>query len=91
MTNEKIIEAEQERLILDEWPRFPDDTDWNGRDLLVLLNSGRNPFGDALDVKSLIHEIESCLRNGIAEIPLVTYGANHFVRKLECHLSSQAR
>lgn len=80
MSSEKVLRAEEDQTLLDEWPQLSDGTEWDGTGLLALLSTGRSPFGDALDVKALIREIEYYISSDIADIPIVTYGANHFVR-----------
>lgn len=65
--------------LYDEWPKLPDGVDWDGTDLLGLVRDGQNPFGDALDVRALVREIESSINIEITDIPIVSYGANHFV------------
>ena len=64
---------------LDQWPKSADGMDWDGSGLLHLLERGKNPFGDDLNVDSLMNELEHSLRATIEDVPLVTFGANHFV------------
>ncbi|PNY29795.1 Uncharacterized protein TCAP_00295, partial [Tolypocladium capitatum] len=70
--------VEDEQRILDEWPKMPDGTDWDGSSLLVLFDHGESPFQGAWDVQSLICEIEQSLNSRVVDIPTVSSGANHY-------------
>lgn len=78
MATETAIGVNSQRCIYDEWPKLPDGVDWDGTNLLDLVKLGQNPFGDALDVQALVREIESSINIEIADIPIVSHGANHF-------------
>lgn len=67
---------------LDQWPKSADGTDWDGAGLLHLLERGKNPFRNDLNVESLMHDLEHSLGATIEDVPLVTFGANHFVSSL---------
>ena len=80
MSVEKITSMPSEVNKLDPWPQNADGSNWNGAGLLPLLAQEKSPFGDALDVRSLMDELEHALgERRIDDIPVVTFGANHFV------------
>lgn len=63
----------------DEWPKMPDGTDYDGKDLLNLLRDGKSPFADVWDVNLLIREIEEHLNTKVVDIPFIYHGANSYV------------
>lgn len=79
MSTKSVTGPDDERYILDEWPRSADGTEWDGTHLMHLIQDDASPFGDALDVVSLVKEIEYSLDTIVNDLPLVAYGANHFV------------
>lgn len=80
MSVEKIATETREEDKLDQWPKNADGSNWDGAGLLPLLEREKSPFGDALNVQSLLSELEYSLGGAINDIPVVTFGANHFVR-----------
>lgn len=82
MSVEKITTEPREEDKLDEWPKNADGSNWDGAGLLSLLEREKSPFGDALSVRSLMDELEYSLGATIDDIPVVTFGANHFVSKI---------
>lgn len=42
----------------DDWPKMPDGSDFDGKQLLTLVHSGNSPFHGVWDVNLLIREIE---------------------------------
>jgi len=53
---------------------------YDGKNLLSLVRSGKNPFADhGLDMDLVISEIEEGLRANVVDIPLVTEGAHNLV------------
>lgn len=49
------------------------------------MNQQQNPFGSDLNVKALFYEIEKALGATIEDVPVVTYGANHFGFSVRLH------
>ena len=64
----------------DDWPKMPDDSDFDGKNLLTLVRKGQSPFDGAWDVNLLIQEVEENLHSQVIEIPTVYDGANFYVR-----------
>ncbi|EHK25424.1 uncharacterized protein TRIVIDRAFT_143871 [Trichoderma virens Gv29-8] len=62
--------------VCDDWPKMPDGTDYDRKQLFDLVLSGKSPFSDVWDVKQLIQEIEEHLDTKIVDIPYVHDGAN---------------
>lgn len=71
--------VEDEQQILDQWPKMPDGSDWDGSSLLTLFDRGESPFRGAWDVQGLIREVEQSLNARVIDIPTVSSGANHYV------------
>ena len=71
--------VEDEQQILDQWPKMPDGSDWDGFNLVTLLDRDESPFKGAWDVQSFILEVEQSLNARVADIPSVSAGANHYV------------
>ena len=69
----------------DDWPRMPDGSDFDGKELLTLLRSGNSPFRHDWDVNLLIREIEDNLHTHVIVIPLVSKGSNNYVSGLRCN------
>ena len=63
----------------DEWPKIQDGTDFDGKNLLTLVRNGNNPF--VWDVNLLIQEVEENLATQVIDIPVVSSGANYYVRR----------
>ncbi|UKZ75285.1 hypothetical protein TrVFT333_002961 [Trichoderma virens FT-333] len=74
--------------VCDDWPKMPDGTDYDRKQLLDLVLSGKSPFSDVWDVKQLIKEIEEHLDTKIVDIPYVHDGANCY--GFHCKLSNQS-
>lgn len=68
-----------EQDILDEWPKMPDGSDWDGTSLLTFVHGGDQFL--AWDVHSLIREVEQSLDTRVVDIPTVSSGANHYVSR----------
>ncbi|KND87198.1 hypothetical protein TOPH_08182 [Tolypocladium ophioglossoides CBS 100239] len=62
----------------DDWPTMPDGSEFDGKELLALVRSGKSPFHGAWDVNLLIREIEENLGAQVIEIPAVTNGSNNY-------------
>ncbi|KAF3911815.1 hypothetical protein AA313_de0207853 [Arthrobotrys entomopaga] len=67
----------------DDWPKMPDGTDFNGKQLLTLVLNGKSPFQRVWDVKLLIREIEENLGAQVINIPTVSKGSNNYGFHLE--------
>lgn len=80
MSTEKITTQARQEDKLDQWPKNADGSNWDGAGLLPKLEREKSPFGEALNVRSLMDELEYALGESINDIPVVTFGANHFVR-----------
>jgi hypothetical protein len=65
----------------DEWPKIQDGTDFDGKNLLILVRNGCSPFVGAWDVNLLIQEIEENLATQVIDIPVVNNGANYYVSR----------
>ena len=65
--------------IEDDWPTMPDSRDFDGKDLLVLVRSGKSPFHKDWDVNLLIREIEENLDTRVIDIPAISKGSNNYV------------
>lgn len=63
----------------DDWPKMPDDSDFDGKRLLSLVQGGNSPFHKIWDVLLLIREIEENLSTQVIDIPVVSSGSNNFV------------
>lgn len=58
----------------DDWP-----TDFDGKNLLTLIRTGRSPFHGVWDVNLLIREIEENLDTQVIDIPFFYNGSNNYV------------
>lgn len=65
--------------ILDESPKLPDGSRFDGKDLLQLLRSGKSPFHGAWDVNVLKEEVEHNLHAQVIDMPFVSMGSNYYV------------
>ncbi|KAL7939754.1 3-hydroxybutyryl-CoA dehydratase [Trichoderma chlorosporum] len=72
----------------DDWPKMPDGTDYDRKQLLDLVHNGKSPFSDVWDVNQLIQEIEEHLGTKIVDIPFVYDGANSY--GFHCKLSNRS-
>ncbi len=63
----------------DDWPKMPDNSDFDGTQLLALVHSGNSPFQGVWDVNLLIREIEEILGSQVIDIPVVFNGSNNYV------------
>lgn len=63
----------------DEWPKMPDGTDFDGKQLLTLVRSGNSPFHGLWDVNLLIQEVEEALDARVIDIPFIYKGSNNYV------------
>jgi hypothetical protein len=69
-----------EEYIQDDWPKMPDGSLFNGKNLHSLVRNGKSPFDETWDVNLLIKEIEKNLGVEVIDIPLVSNGSNNYVR-----------
>ena len=63
----------------DDWPKLPNGTDYDRKQLFDLVLNGKSPFSDVWDVHQLIQEIEEHLGTEVMDIPFVYDGANCYV------------
>jgi hypothetical protein len=71
----------------DVWPKMPDGTDFDGKQLFTLVRNGQSPFR-GWDVNLLIRETEENLKTEVIDIPVVSKGCNSYVRyDLKCSYS----
>lgn len=63
----------------DDWPKMPDGSDFDGKQLLALVRSGDSPFHGLWDVELLIREIEVNLAAEVIEIPMMFKGSKNYV------------
>lgn len=63
----------------DDWPKMPDGSDFNGKDLLTLVRNGNSPFHGVWDVNLLIREIEEGIGAQVIDIPATYKGSNNYV------------
>lgn len=63
----------------DDWPKMPDGSDFDGKQLLSLVRSGNSPFHRVWDVDLLIREIEEKLGARVIDIPVIHKGSNNYV------------
>ncbi len=69
--------------LADSWPKMPDGTDFDGKQLFSLVRNGKSPFDEAWDVNLLIREIEENLGAEVTDIPFVYNGSNNYVSGLQ--------
>ncbi|KAH8586024.1 3-hydroxybutyryl-CoA dehydratase [Bisporella sp. PMI_857] len=62
----------------DSWPKMPDDSDFDGKQLLTLVRSGDSPFHGVWDINLLVQEIEKVLGTEVIDIPVVFKGSNNY-------------
>ncbi|KAF2793863.1 hypothetical protein K505DRAFT_243428, partial [Melanomma pulvis-pyrius CBS 109.77] len=62
----------------DDWPKMPDDSDFDGKQLFALVRSGNSPFHGVWDVNLLIQEIEENLGAEVIDIPAIFKGSNNY-------------
>ncbi|KAI0103754.1 3-hydroxybutyryl-CoA dehydratase [Nemania sp. FL0031] len=62
----------------DDWPKMPDASDFDGKQLFALVRSGNSPFHGVWDVNLLIREIEENLGAQVIDIPVVYKGSNNY-------------
>ena len=62
----------------DDWPKMPDDSDFDGKQLLTLVRSGNSPFHGVWDVNLLIREIEENLGVQVIDILVIYKGSNNY-------------
>jgi hypothetical protein len=63
----------------DDWPKMPDGSDFDGKQLLVLVRSGNSPFHGVWNVNLLIREIEENLGTQVIDVPVIYKGSNSLV------------
>lgn len=63
----------------DVWPKLPDNTEYDGKELLALVQAGKSPFKDCFDVNLLIREVEDNVGAQGTDIPFVGKGSNNYV------------
>ena len=63
----------------DDWPKMPDGSDFDGKQLLALVRSDNSPFHGVWDVHMLIREIEENLGTQVIDIPVIYNGSNNYV------------
>lgn len=68
----------------DNWPLMDDDKEYDGKNLMRLIQEGKSPFHGVWDVKLLIKEIEQNLDTKIVDIPYVGKGSNNYVCAGSC-------
>ncbi|TVY93158.1 hypothetical protein LAWI1_G000863 [Lachnellula willkommii] len=60
------------------WPKMPDGSDYDGKNLFTLARSGNSPFQAVWDVNLLIREVEDSLETRVTNIPTVYKGSNNY-------------
>ncbi|TVY13603.1 hypothetical protein LARI1_G008175 [Lachnellula arida] len=60
------------------WPKMPDGSEFDGKQLLPLVRSGNSPFQAVWDVNLLIREVEESLETRVTDIPTVYEGSNNY-------------
>ncbi|KAI1286590.1 3-hydroxybutyryl-CoA dehydratase [Xylaria venustula] len=60
----------------DDWPKMPDGSDFNGKQLLALVHNGKSPL--FWNVNLLIQEIEKNLNAQVVDIPYLDKGSNNY-------------
>ena len=71
--------ASDDGYLRDDWPKMPDNTDYDGKELLALVRAGNSPFKDMCDVNLLVREVENNVGAQVADIPFVSKGSNNYV------------
>jgi hypothetical protein len=64
--------------LYNDWPKMPDGSDFDGKQLLALVRSGNSPFDGVLEVNLLIREIEENLSTRVIDILTVCSGSNNY-------------
>ncbi|KAJ2903737.1 uncharacterized protein MKZ38_009389 [Zalerion maritima] len=72
------MSAKDDMYIDDDWPKMPDGSDFDGKQLLALVRSGKSPFHGVWDVNLLIQEIEENLDTQVIDIPATYKGSNNY-------------
>ncbi|KAI9866787.1 MAG: hypothetical protein M1813_000729 [Trichoglossum hirsutum] len=57
---------------------MPDNSDFDGKQLLTLVRSGNSPFHGVWDINLLIREIEENLSAEVIDIPTIFKGSNNY-------------
>ncbi|KAI0107227.1 3-hydroxybutyryl-CoA dehydratase [Nemania sp. FL0031] len=60
----------------DDWPKMPDGSDFDGKQLLVLVRNRKSPF--SWNVNLLIQEVEENLNTHVVDIPYLAKGSNNY-------------
>ncbi len=63
----------------DYWPKMPDGSDYDGKQLLSLVRDGNSPFHGLWDVNLLVREIEKNLGAQVIDVPVISKGSNNYV------------
>jgi hypothetical protein len=58
---------------------MPDDSDFDGKQLLTLVRSGNSPFHRVWDANLLIRENEENLSAKVIDIPVIHKGSDNYV------------
>jgi len=72
-------EVSEDEYLGDDWPKMPDGSRFDGKQLLTLVRSGNNPFHEFWDVNVLIQEVEEKLGTRVIDIPKISRGSNNYV------------
>jgi hypothetical protein len=70
----------------DDWPIGSDGDQYDGTQLVRLVQNNASPFKDVWDVQLLIKEVEEKLEVKVIDIPFVDKGSNNYVRVPSCSL-----
>ncbi|KAF3762250.1 hypothetical protein M406DRAFT_263472 [Cryphonectria parasitica EP155] len=65
------------------WPRSPDGSGWDGKNLLPMVLRGASPFRKTWDVNVLLKEVESILGAQVVDIPQASAGAHNYGLAME--------
>jgi hypothetical protein len=63
----------------DDWPKMPDDSDFDGNQLLTLFRSGNSPLHGVWDVNLLNREVEENLGTQVIDVPVIYKRSNNLV------------
>lgn len=69
----------QDKFFKHDWPKMPDGSDFDGKQLLNLVHNGNSPFHKVWDVNLLIRETEENLGDRVIDIPVISKGSNNYV------------
>ncbi|KAL2060466.1 hypothetical protein VTL71DRAFT_9497 [Oculimacula yallundae] len=76
---ETETDTDTDTYIEDDWPKMPDGTDFDGKQLLSLVRNGNSPFHGAWDINLLFREIQENLGGAqIVDVPVVSKGSNNY-------------